>query len=208
MKGASKKRSMRTRAIEVFDEIYKRVMSKDLCRRYQAQMRALSADFDEGKAMGLLCRGLPWLVRKKVITLDELKGWFSDEMLSEYNIFTGGKHKIFDEVAVGLGDALIKAEGHCRVSLFERAKSQVFDSSFVCAFDQSEAQVTDCIGHFFDESTGIGRGTAKIEGFDQASLMGYDYTTLIKNEKASAQRLDCAHIVILPTYTKQNSKVI
>ncbi|XCI74597.1 MAG: hypothetical protein ABI045_04080 [Flavobacteriales bacterium] len=88
--------------INIFDNLYKRILSKDLYQHFQDTLRALRADFDHSKAIGMLSHNFTWLISNKIIVIPEVKRWFLKEILEQQNIFTEGSHILLDQVAVGL----------------------------------------------------------------------------------------------------------
>lgn len=183
---------------KVFDCLTRRArLSKALCGRYDQKIDALKASFNEEEAMRLLVRVFPWLIKGDMFSKDELMSLFSPEYLTHHKIFSEGAHELFDDVAIALEGARLKAMGHSRVCLFDRSSARVYDSSLVMAFDTSEACVYDAMGRFFDRSRGLGYGDSKLEGFDQSRLSGHNFSTLVKNDQSELFVFDQAHRIEL-----------
>ena len=128
-----------------------------LCSDFWRKIIALSKNFNEADCWNIIADNIEWLINTDTITSDDLVSWFTQKQLNEHNIYSIGKHKIVNEIAIGIKDVKFEASGHSRIVLFDNAFCEAFDTSFITGFQNSSFEVKNCTGEAFGNCKVVAR---------------------------------------------------
>lgn len=176
---------MKEKLNEVIDRLKAANLDQDvLCKPYWLKLLKLQNDFNHQAAWNLLTQNIEWMINTGTITTTELREWFSDEELSAHNIYTG-QAKVNNGFGIGIGNAKIEATGHSRVVLFDFALCEAFDTSFVTGFDNTQMELTNCVGNAFGKCKVLAKDHSKVEAWDSADVALETYSYLYAHDKVT-----------------------
>lgn len=127
----------------------------------------------------MVLNSFKWLIN--TITTYELQQWFTEAELNDHHIFTQGHREVKDGKAVGIGTASITAVGHSWVVLFDKAKCEAFDTTFVKGFNDSRFTLKNCSGEAYENCTFKATDFSKVEAWDNAKGEKSGYSIVLKH---------------------------
>ncbi|MEE9408272.1 MAG: hypothetical protein V3V28_09375 [Polaribacter sp.] len=144
-----------------------------LCKAFWLKVLRLHQNFNEADCWQLMTENISWLLKAKkhfgididIITSDEIRDWFPEDILNEHHIYSKGKHHISNTQVIGLGDVKLEVDGHSEVFLFDNAFAKCGDTTFVKGYDNSFFIVTDCIGNAFENCQAESKGLSIVENW-------------------------------------------
>ncbi|WP_417444647.1 hypothetical protein [Joostella sp.] len=169
----------------VFERINKIRLESEICVDFWSKLLRLKGNYNESECWDLLFDNIEWLVNKNIIKTLELIEWFSEKELSDHNIYFKGSHVIKNNKAIGIGNCYIEASGHSKVILFDSARCEGFDTSFVTCFNNSKATVKDCIVNGFHNAKIVVKGFGLCEAWDDCIVVAENKSVVRKNENVS-----------------------
>ncbi|WP_142783348.1 hypothetical protein [Changchengzhania lutea] len=168
-----------------------------LCKGFWLKLKKLHLNFNESDCWELLIDNIEWTINTGSITTDELIEWFSEEKLSENNIFYKGSVNINNGFAIGLKDVEIEAVGHSRIILFDNAKCKAFDSSFVTGFNDTEIELKNCAADVFHNCRVTAKDFSKVEAWDNSNVKAETYSCVMAHDKVQVENSQNSHTIII-----------
>ncbi len=145
-----------------------------LCKEYWCKMKRLHEDFNSKDCWDLIVNNIQWILGVeslygiKIMSTKEIREWFSEEELNQHGIYTKGTHEFVDKYVIGMGEAHIMVSGHSRLILYDNAKGEVYDTSFVSGYMNSHFKIKEACGEAFGNTTIEARGYSKVELWDKS----------------------------------------
>lgn len=173
-----------------FDLIFKklnelRLDENILCKEFWFKVVRLNQNFDQAECWNLFINNIEWLINSNVITTTQIIEWFTYEELELHGVFVSGIHKVKDTKVIALGSAEIEASGHSKVTLFDSASCEAYDTSFVTCFHNSSAIGKGCILNGFHNSRLKIKGFGIAEGWDHCSIIGEGQSVVRLHEEST-----------------------
>lgn len=168
-----------------------------LCKEFWLKLKSLHQNFDESACWDLLVSNIEWVINTGSLTTDELTSWFSPQDLAKHNIFSNGVIEINSGLAIGIGKAKIKATGHSRVILFDKAECEAFDTTFVSGFNESTIVLKNCNADAFHNCKVTAKDFSKVEAWGDSKIKAETYSCVLAHENALVENSGNGYTIIV-----------
>lgn len=184
----------------VFETVFDRLREKSLdtnvlCAPFWRKVLKLKEEFDEGEAWELLLDNIEWMINMEVISTTELLNWFLSEELESHGIYFKGDVLVNNDRCIGIGKAHIKATGHSRVVLFDKASCDAYDTTFVSGYNHSFMRINDCVGNAFHSCKAQVRGYGKLESWSNSDVIAKNFSYVVLHDQAECNGTSHVHIL-------------
>jgi len=180
----------------VFDRLKEKSVDQNvLCAPFWRKVMKLKDDFKEEDAWELLLDNIEWMINMEVISTAELLEWFSYEELVTHRIYSSGDVLCNNDRCIGIGSAHIKATGHSRVVLFDKASCDAYDSTFVSGYHNSYMKINDCVGNAFHNCKSQVRGYGKLESWSKYAALAKNFSYVILHDGAECNGTSHVHVL-------------